>query len=225
MSLLAKRLYTSAVAGALLLAAAACADKATAPAPAAKAPTTVAVGQIDYSRGGRYVGDLSLLSISGDTARFTVDPTKGGWFSLADGHYVYFPANAICDLSSPYGPGQWDSSCTRATQPIAITAVSMKNGLGMPYVNFQPAMRFAPSTDQSKWVWLFLYDQQAATTSLQQINYCFDGLGCYDESVLDPTLVTHRASGYPYLYRRVKHFSGYNVAAGFSDTDASTASY
>jgi len=224
MSPLAKRLYTSAVAGALLLAAAACADRATAPAPAAKSADGVAVGQIDYARGGRYLGDISLLAPAGDTVRITVDPTKSAYYALADGHYLYVPANAICDLSSSYGPLYWNNTCTRATRPITVTAVSLKNAFGMSFVDFQPAMRFAPSSDQSKWVWLFLYDQAAATTALQEIDYCFDGLACVDESALDPTLVTHRASGYPYLYRRVKHFSGYNVAAGFSDTDGSTSS-
>lgn len=223
MSPLVKRLYTSAVAGALLLAAAACADRATAPAPATSNTRTVAIGAIDYAHGGRYLGDLSLLAPAGDTIRVTVDPTKSAYYALADGHYLYVPAYSICDLSSTYGPAYWNSTCTRATQPITITAVSLKNVLGMPYVNFSPAMRFAPSTDQSKWVYLYLYDQAAATTALQEIDYCFDSLGCYDESVLDSSVKTHRASGYPYLYRRVKHFSGYNVAAGFSDTDNSVS--
>jgi len=214
MSPLVKRLYTSAVAGALLLAAAACADRATAPAPATKSAEGVAVGQIDYARGGRYLGTISLLAPQGDTARFTVDPTKSAYYALADGHYLYVPAYSICDLGSTYGPAYWNTSCNPLKGSIVITAQLMEDADGQPFVDFQPAMRFAPSSDQSKWVWLFLYDQAAATTALQEIDYCFGTLACVDESALDATLMTHRASGYPYLYRRVKHFSGYNVVTG-----------
>ena len=47
-----------------------------------------------------------------------------------------------------------------------------------------------------------------------------------DESLTDPTLKTYALRSYGMLYRRVKHFSGYQVSAGVADilTDTITVS-
>src|SRR5690242_4735022 len=81
------------------------------------------------------------------TKSFVVDPTQPTTIKLGD-HSVYFPANSICDLSSSYGADQWDQPCTPATQPITVTA-SWNSKYGHAYVDFEPSMRFVPTSDPS----------------------------------------------------------------------------
>ena len=40
-----------------------------------------------------------------------------------------------------------------------------------------------------------------------------------DEAVADASLATARDPGTGYLARRIKHFSGYDVVSGFSDSE------
>lgn len=220
MSNTVKRLCASAAAGALLVVAAACADRATAPAPAASAARSMAqAGGINYALGGRQLDRIKLMYMDQDTVTFTVDPRKGGTFNLAQGHFVYFPANAICDPESSYGPTHWDDPCRAATHPITVTAVSMHTVDGAPFVSFEPALRFVPAASEREFVYLYMHDDDYLRWMQMEIDYCFDGIACVDESALDPSLHTQRTSAkYQYLYRRIKHFSGYNVAAGRSDS-------
>lgn len=219
-----KRLVASAAAGALLVVAAACADRTTAPAPAKSASALLApTGGINFALGGKQLDQIQLMYLDQDTVQFTIDPTVGGTFNLAQGHFVYFPANAICDpATSSYGPTHWDETCTPATQPITVTAVSMRTVDGAPFVSFEPALRFVPSKGDKGYVWLYMHDDNYQRWMKMEIDYCFDGLACVDESALDPSMHTHKTSAkYKYLYRRIKHFSGYNVAAGLSDAGLS----
>jgi hypothetical protein len=153
---------------------------------------------------------------------FTVTST-GGWY-LVGPHKLYFPANSICDPArSTYGITEWDKPCVVATEPVKIHASVRYNLLtGKPSVDFTPSLRFAPSTDSSNWVWLFFYSEDAKTPmSSYDIQRMYNilwapmlGAAAVDESLTDATLKTGVMSQYGLVYRRIKHFSGYQVGSG-----------
>jgi hypothetical protein len=155
----------------------------------------------------------------GDTtvATLVVDPTKGKSVIISGDHKIVIPANAICAVAtSSYGPTEWDQPCATETQTVVITARSWYDAAGHPRVDFQPAMRFNPAAQA---VVLYLNDHSATTSGLR-IDYCADGaLTCVDESVADSSLLTYRNGTNGLWYRRIKHFSGYNIASGYSSTE------
>ncbi len=126
-------------------------------------------------------------------------------------HILYMQPNAICDLSSSYGPTSWDSDCKTLRGWVTITATVFEDANGSPYVDFQPAMRFSPR----KQAYLFLRsDRSNSDTQMQRllIKYC-NNLGyCVDESLTDASLRPFKLDEYGVVGRRVKHFSGYVVA-------------
>ena len=62
---------------------------------------------------------------------------------------------------------------------------------------------------------LYLRDKRAAYDPSSQILYCSGllNLSCVDESVADPSVAVYRDAPNGFVYRRIKHFSGYNVTA------------
>ena len=140
---------------------------------------------------------------------FRVSNADGVNQRLGD-HFISIPAGAICDpLLSSYGSTEWNNECHRLAGSIVITATSMEDNNGHPYVDFQPALRFAPS----KNVMLFLRDRSTTPTALS-IMYCNNVGFCVDESKADPSVAPFRVNATSILGRRVKHFSGYSIAAG-----------
>ncbi|HET9424097.1 MAG TPA: hypothetical protein VFO55_01900 [Gemmatimonadaceae bacterium] len=174
--------------------AAACADSNVAPttaeAPAFKAPA-------------------NFNTVVG-TVIFRVYNSEGAVQRLGD-HVIYLPAGAICDpLLSTYGSTEWDKPCTPLIGGITITATMMRDNENHPYVDFQPALRFAPD----KNVMLFLRNGLASRATQLNIEYC-NNLGfCIDESINDPSLRSFRVGSSSIIGRRIKHFSGYVVAVG-----------
>jgi hypothetical protein len=155
-----------------------------------------------------------LLGGGSDTAVtvLTVSPGTSGSYAIAGGHSVYFPAYSICDPKrSSYGTTEWDKPCAAATQAVTITARSYTQSNGRPRVDFSPRLRFAPT----KAVTLSMLDLKAALDLSSAILWCPDGAtSCVDEAEDDPLLETLVNSLTGVLSRRIKHFSGYNVAAG-----------
>jgi len=199
------------VTGIVLLAA--CSDGPTAPSNAARnAPVTSA----------------SLLSLggSGDTSvqTFVVDPTKKTAISFGANsvNKVVFTASSICDvLLSSYGPDQWEQPCLPQLLPVTITVKSWYDASGHPHSDFQPHMRFNPAADP---VVLTLKDKGGVQPGLA-ILYCADVAStCVDESVTDASLVTYRDPNNGSYYRRVKHFSGYNIASGTLEAENTDSS-
>lgn len=126
-------------------------------------------------------------------------------------HLISMPAGAICDpATSTYGASEWDKECTPLAGSIVITATIFEDDDGMPYVDFQPAMRFAPD----KEVMLFVRQGKNSAKKKLYMSYCNSVGYCYDESSLDPSLKPFRVGNTPVLGRRVKHFSGYYVGSG-----------
>ena len=184
--ILAKSLFAVA-----MLALGACADNNTAP-----------VSEVAAS-----VAPANFLQL-GNSVVFTVK-NQGGITQEIGDHILYMPANAICDLaSSGYGETTWNNTCKPMKGSITITATVFVGPEGQPYVDFQPAMRFAPD----KPVYLFLRENRSSGNHLITVKYCNQVGNCVDESLTDPSLAPFRVEQYSLLGRRVKHFSGYVIA-------------
>jgi hypothetical protein len=140
---------------------------------------------------------------------FRYDHNKGVTQRLGD-HVLVIPAGGICDpATSGYGPGTWENACAPLTHSIIITATTYADADGHPYIDFQPALRFVPTKETD----LYLKDGIRTDGTMLTIDYC-TATGCTDESINDPSLATHRVGNSRILVRRIKHFSGYNIASG-----------
>ena len=163
------------------------------------------------------LADIVVEEVAADklSATFTVTPS-GGWFQLGE-HGIYFPPNTICDPGvSSYGPEHWNEPCTVANRPIRIHAKITQNS-DRSAISFSPDLRFAPSANERQWVWLFMQIPQRRARDLSRYRILWNPGGsepAVDESLTDPTLRTFYSKQYKTLYRRIKHFSGYQVSDG-----------
>ena len=191
---------------------AACGD-ATAPLPAPSGPALASIGRFGRAAGDVIVDHMAPDSLSAD---ITVTST-GGWFRLGN-HGIFFPAGAICDpATSTYGPEHWDEPCDVTGEPVAIHA-EVRTHDGRSWVDFTPALRFAPSADSTQWVQIYMYSDAAYdpdnlpdlaiywSQNLEEIGV--------DESIDDPSLRTFVDVDKGIAFRRIKHFSTYNVSVG-----------
>ncbi|HEY6218744.1 MAG TPA: hypothetical protein VIV65_01730 [Gemmatimonadaceae bacterium] len=142
------------------------------------------------------------------TTSFVYSPKSGATKRFGD-HMIVIPAGGVCALGSSYGPTEWDAPCKAADAPILFTVTSFEDANGVPYVQFEPSVRFVPT----KETYLYLKDGKRNVASMLAIRYCPTGGACYDESVSDATMETHRLANSRILYRRLKHFSGYSVTS------------
>jgi hypothetical protein len=204
------RLHGKLFTAALLLGTTACVDSPVAPRGASVpegAPNAMVV--------------INRMAPDSTSATFTVTPT-GGVFSMGP-HHVYFPARAICDpAKSTYGVTEWDKPCEPLSSSITIKAeVRVTNGV--PWVYFTPNLRFVPSSYPTRWVWLYLESRQrldpADMDRFKILWFSEVGAQAIDESLSDPTLVTHLWPDVGLVYRRIKHFSGYQVHDGRASMD------
>ncbi|HEX6058819.1 MAG TPA: hypothetical protein VFZ11_07345 [Gemmatimonadaceae bacterium] len=170
------------------------------------------------SRFGRVNADVivDLMAADSLSADITVTPT-GGWFRLGN-HGIFFPDHAICDpATSSYGVGHWDEPCDVLDQPIQIHA-EVRTQDGRSWVDFTPALRFAPSADSTQWVQIYLYSDGALDPdNLPEMTILWSsGIGDpgVDESVDDATQRTFVDIDHGIAFRRIKHFSGYSVSSG-----------
>ena len=153
----------------------------------------------------------SDTTIAGNTVvTFTVT-SRGGMYNIGD-HKIVFPTNVVCDpLTSGYGPSYWNQPCNIASYGITITAI-VGTDRGHPKIDFSPALRFV-TNGRGQSVILYMKDAAAQGSATATIMYCNPLAGCVDESLTDPTLVTKKDARGGFLYRILKHFSGYNVWA------------
>lgn len=171
------------------------------------------------------MADVVVERVSPDrrSAQFSVTPS-GGWFTLGQ-HAVYFPPNVICDPGqSDYGPESWDAPCATARRPIRIHATIVDDA-HQSYIRFSPDLRFAPSANEARWVWLFMQvprnqvPRNERDGILAQYRILWSPGGAQpavDESLSDPTLRTFYSRSQQTVFRRIKHFSGYQVSDGRS---------
>jgi hypothetical protein len=169
-------------------------------------------------------GGSTRSLLPGDTLHFsiTIDPTKNATYDLGNGHSVYFPSGELCDpAKSTYGPTQWDQPCPKLIFKLTVNVTAWVDAAGHPYEDFSPSIRFLPTTNPAKFVILSLTDPSASVDLSMSILYCpSPDTDCYSEAATDPTLVTHHDPTTGKVWRRIKHFSGYNVAAGDEDPTA-----
>ncbi|MDB4898629.1 MAG: hypothetical protein JWN53_437 [Gemmatimonadetes bacterium] len=180
------------------------------------ATPSAAPAEMSLAPAGRPTLSLSAQAAGSTTTDFTVGP-NGGTFIIGNAAVV-FPANSICDPEkSTYGITTWDDQCAVLRKPLTIHAVASTTN-GQVAVDFSPSLRFKPSTNASKWVWMYFHTPAAVNTmSLATLNILyypeFGGRG-YDESLSDPTLRTYVDTRTGTVVRRIKHFSGYAVLSG-----------
>lgn len=198
----------------VLAAATACSDAPMAPRAAQERPTfdVQTLQPTDY-RGGPGGG---LSQGDSNTTVLTIDPNVSRTYAFGQS-WIYFPAHSICDpASAGYGIGLWDTPCTPVTQPVKVTVKWTSRG-GYAYAVFSPEIRFVPADAKSisRWVILSLHSQKKLhDLSAYNILYAADNNTWVDESATDPTLRAWLDPLHNSVYRRVKHFSGYMVAAG-----------
>jgi hypothetical protein len=174
------------------------------PSPSAMAPAPTPQRGIRGAtlRSQRRVGDTTVTV-------FTVDNSGSkSLFRIGNQSYILFPLGAasICDpATSGYGSGLWDTPCQPVSGSIQITAKSWVNAAGGVSTDFSPELRFVPGVQYG--VTVFLHDLSPSIT--ERIDYCSDGV-CVDDAQVDGALVTNR-DGSGFVYRVIKHFSGYNV--------------
>ena len=165
---------------------------------------------------GRPQLSLAGKSKADDDVDFTVTP-NGGVFLLG-GHAVVFPEHSICDPSkSSYGPATWDSPCVPLHGALMIHATIRTAKLGT-WIDFTPALRFVPSNDPRRWVYLYMSSPHvvgAHDLSKFSILYASAiGANGVDEALTDASLRTYVDTWGGITMRRIKHFSGYTNSSG-----------
>jgi hypothetical protein len=204
----------------VLAAASACSDAPSAPHAATQPPYDVAALQPLASRSDApgWSNAGATHSDSDNVVNITVDPNVSRTYSFGQ-NWIYFPARSICDpATSGYGLGLWDTPCTPLSAPVTVTVHWSSRG-GYAYASFTPELRFVPAAESNvdRWVVLSLHDQRRLH-DLGSYSILYDagpGIGWIDESATDPTL--HAWINYltNSVSRRIKHFSGYMLAAGY----------
>jgi hypothetical protein len=203
--MLARQIRWSALV-AVVAVAAACADGSVAP--------TSESAEVLPGGAPRPLIIVNQMAEDQSSADFTVTPS-GGYFSMGK-HGIKFPRNVICDpAKSSYGPDVWDDDCEVLQEPIRIHA-ELRQQDGREWVDFTPALRFRPSRHHLEWVWIYMQTDAALLEdgSLTILWSPAIGVPGIDESLSDPTQRTLVNRGTGHAYRRIKHFSGYNVTAG-----------
>ena len=154
--------------------------------------------------------------VAGDTALslITLDTEQEDSFLLPDGAQITFPAGSVCDIeTTSYGATEWNQPCESQRDSVDITVRAWVDATGHPRLDFSPHMRFNPAAGP---VVISMVTADPAGTSLG-INYCPDDAdSCVDESIADSDLLTFHQPATGTYFRRVKHFSGYNIASGRS---------
>jgi len=207
---------------AVIAALAGCSDNTfVAPSAQSDAATSSAPVTMMMAPEGRPSLSLSGTGPTNTSADFTVGP-QGGVFFVGN-HAVVFPKKSICDpKTSTYG--DWDTACKTIGKPIQIHAV-VRNENGRTWVDFSPELRFAPSADPSRWVWMYMYTPEArgAKGDLSRFNILYaQSIGgvTVDDAASDPTLRTYVDTWTGISVRRIKHFSGYTASGGRSCENA-----
>lgn len=154
-------------------------------------------------------GPAPSFALADTVIRFTVG-REGGVFEVG-AHALVFPADVICDpATSGYGPAYWSAPCTTLATPIEITA-KLAEVNGRAQVTFSPDLRFAPSSDPERGVWLFLRGSTLPSSNARIVWQPTGSSSTVDEGAVDSSLRTYLVADWALAYRRVGHFSGYVV--------------
>ncbi|MCC6929895.1 MAG: hypothetical protein IT359_13015 [Gemmatimonadaceae bacterium] len=183
-------------------------------APSVVLKSAVAAQEITAPAGSvdpRHSTMAAVNSSNASTYEVTIDPRTSTKVIFGT-HIVAFPALTICDpAQSGYGPEMWYKACPKLTTPIKITATLWTDSQGRPQIDFANSIRFYPNSSNQLPA-IYLRDPWAAMSSWGRIDYC-GAEECVNEAANDPTLETQRDWSTGYLFRLIRHFSGYNVWA------------
>ena len=150
---------------------------------------------------------------------FTINPSADAYIQIGP-HYLYIPANSVCDpATSGYGVTTWSLPCATIKKPITVSATARLID-NHPIVEFDTHLRFKPSREAKYDVMLYLRDDKASGKST--ITWCPESSTyCLDEAKVAPgsQLQTRFDSKALYVYRKIEHFSGYNVTGGREGCD------
>lgn len=194
-----------------------CGESTTAPSRNAMGVPSSGAPSLDFNSGALFSGFRSTS--------FTVT-SAGGSFQVGNSYAVNFPPNSICDpATSSYGPGTWDDPCTTLSdgQSITITATYAFTNSGLA-VDFSPALRFNPDTKVTISTSAYALSLTIFAPYFAANPSALHFLGIYYSPSLggqgqtdagrDASLVTHVNLSTGLVWRRIKHFSGYNVLTG-----------
>ena len=190
-----------------------CTDRTiSGPTPAAVAPASMTLAP-----SGAPMLDLAHGNSGKASLDFTVGE-KGGVFLVGD-HAVVIPAHGICNpATSSYGPTTWDAPCRPLASSLKIHAEVLSEN-GRTWVDFQPALRFVPSSNSNNWAYIYMFTPGARShADLSKFNILYSphlGAAGIDESAHDATLRTYVDRDLRTSMRRIKHFSGYTASSGF----------
>ena len=205
----------------LLAALAGCRDDVVSPvASPIEAPFT-APAPVSLAPQGRPTLDLNGGSPDSTSTDFYVGPSGGIFFT--GNHAVVIPSQSVCDpATSSYGPSTWDSPCSLIQAPLRVHA-EVRRANGKVWVDFTPSLRFAPSSNPAKWVWMVMYTPSATGSNVDLSTYNIlwaETLGgrTVDETLTDSSLRTYVDTLSGVSLRRIKHFSGYAYAEGRDGT-------
>jgi hypothetical protein len=212
------------IAGPLLLlsALAGCREGVVSPAERPiEAPSAAAPAPMSLAPAGRPTFDLVGGLPDSASVDFDISP-NGGIFDLGN-HAVVFPAQSVCDpATSSYGPGTWDDPCVPLQTSIRVHA-EVRRVDGQTRVDFTPSLRFAPSTNPARWVWLVMYTPSAVgSADISPFNILWEsapGATAVDETPADSSLRTYVDTWQGQSLRRIKHFSGYVTTERGSSCD------
>lgn len=154
---------------------------------------------------------------------FTIDPTTSTSYNFGSGHKLWVRAGGVCELDSPYGSEYWDAPCTPTYKPVRITARTWTDSTGHPAVDFQPKLRFTPFPNGAAAAIVYFHDRTASSDPSAVILYC-GANDCVNEASADPLLRTIQDRYDNFVFRQIKHFSGYEVAVGRADTVSGSTS-
>ena len=168
-------------------------------------------------------GNPSLRALAvAQTVDLTI-PASGGTLQILDVYTLEVPAGAVCDPNTAdtqtgYANGEWDAPCTPANRDIPIH-VTVKLSNGKLYADFSPALRFVPSKQVLLSTTLLAPVVEYFSANDLNLGFEFayspalDAAGVAD-ALVDPTLRTVVVGRSGKVYRRVKHFSGYQITLG-----------
>ena len=149
--------------------------------------------------------------------KFWYEPSEGvvALFGKKNENSIAMPPGSVCDpATTAYGPTEWLKPCIRATRRIDFTVKSWTDANGRPHAKFSPDVRFDPSALLP--VTLYFEDNLLSNFSAVEIPYCNASDVCVNEGLTDAALKTYAApsprGGY-WVFRALRHFSGYNVTA------------
>jgi hypothetical protein len=207
------RILAAIVGSGIVVASSACGVDTTAPTPAPIAPTLERVSSFVPSEASK-----SLVGVADGVYTVTFNPAVDQRLALGPNR-LEIPANGVCELAtSGYGAEYWNQSCAPETNPVTLVITVKNASSSNPSIDFQPAMRFNPKTNVALYFYVPKVSKQDAKNWV--ITYCptlshygRGGSKCVNEAQKDHDLDTYIDYKANVLFRRIKHFSAYQVDA------------